>query len=229
MDPGTVREIVEWAIISRRSVRGFTAEPVPRETVARILEVSARAPSGTNIQPWKAHVVTGPALTRLKAGLSAEHAAGVPEAREYDYYPTKWRSPYLERRRKVGWDLYTLTGVERGDREAAMRQVGRNYIFFGAPVGLVFTIDRDLERGSWLDFGMFLQNVMIAARGHQLDTCPQAAIANYPAVLRRELKIGEDQMIVCGMALGHADPDEPANRLVTEREPVAGFCTFHEA
>jgi nitroreductase len=229
MDPGAVREIVEWAITSRRSVRGFTAEPVPRETVVRILEVAARAPSGTNVQPWKAHVVLGPALTRLKAALLAEHEAGVHEAREYAYYPTTWRSPYLERRRKVGWDLYALTGVKRGDREAAMRQVGRNYIFFGAPVGLVFTIDRDLERGSWLDFGMFLQNVMICARGHQLDTCPQAAIANYPAVLRRELAIGDDQMIVCGMALGHADPDEPANRLVTEREPVEGFCTFHDA
>jgi nitroreductase len=229
MERNGLREIVEWAIMTRRSVRGFTAEPVARDTVLRILEVAARAPSGTNMQPWKAHVVTGPALIRVTAALCGAHFEGVPEGREYDYYPTTWRSPYLERRRKVGWDLYALTGVARGDRDAALRQVGRNYIFFGAPVGLVFTIDRDLGRGSWLDFGMFLQNVMIAARGHELDTCPQAAIANYPDVLRRELGIGEDQMIVCGMALGRADPDEPANRLVTEREPVEGFCTFHEA
>ena len=228
MDARAVREIVEWAITTRRSVRGFTNDPVPRTTVERILELGSRAPSGSNIQPWKVHVVVGAALERLKAALSAAHFAGTPEAREYEYYPTNWRSPYLERRRKVGWDLFTLTGVARGDREASMRQRGRNYIFFGAPVGFVFTIDRDLGQGSWLDFGMFLENIMIAARGHQLDTCPQAAIANYPDILRGELGIGADEIIVCGMALGKADPDEPANRLVTEREPLAVFCTFHE-
>ena len=228
MDDRAVREIVEWAIATRRSVRGFTSEPVPRATVERILELGSRAPSGSNIQPWKVHVVLGAALERLKAALSAAHFAGKPEAREYEYYPTNWRSPYLERRRKVGWDLFTLTGVSRGDREASLRQRGRNYIFFGAPVGFVFTIDRDLGRGSWLDFGMFLENIMIAARGHRLDTCPQAAIANYPDILRGALGIGPDEIIVCGMALGKADPDEPANRLVTEREPLAVFCTFHE-
>ena len=229
MDRETVREVVEWAITTRRSVRGFTDEPVPRATIERLLAVASRAPSGTNIQPWKAHVVTGAALVRLKAALSAAHDAGEPEAREYEYYPVDWRSPYLERRRKIGWDLYALTGVGRGDREAGHRQRGRNYVFFGAPVGFVFTIDRDLGQGSWLDFGMFLENLMIAARGHDLHTCPQAAIANYPAVLRRELGIPDDEIVVCGMALGKEDRDEPANRLVTEREPVEVFCTFHDA
>lgn len=221
------RRAVEEAITSRRSVRGFLPTPIGRDVVERILAVASRAPSGSNIQPWKVHVVLGPALERLKQELSAAHFGGVPEGREYDYYPTVWRSPYLERRRKVGWDLYRLTGVARGDREGSLRQHGRNYAFFGAPVGMVFTIDRDLGKGSWLDFGMFLENIMIAARGHGLDTCPQAAIANYPDILRRRLGIGDDQTIICGMALGLADPDEPANRLESEREPVEGFATFH--
>ena len=220
---------VEEAIATRRSVRGFLGTPVGMPVVARLLELAARAPSGSNIQPWKVHVVTGPALARLTAAMLAAHEAGEPEAREYAYYPLAWRAPYLDRRRRAGWQLYELAGVARGDRAGASRQRGRNYTFFGAPVGLVFTIDRDLERGSWLDYGMFLQTLMIAARGHGLDTCPQAAIANHPAILREHLSIPPGEMVVCGMALGHADPGEPANALVTEREPVAAFATFHAA
>jgi nitroreductase len=227
LEPDQLRQAVDFAITSRRSIRGFVDTPVPLEDVRHLLEVGSRAPSGSNIQPWKAHVVAGPALKRLTDALSAAHFGGEPEAREYEYYPVNWRSPYLERRRKVGWQLYELTGVGRGDREGALRQRGKNYVFFGAPVGLLFTIDRDMEQGSWLDFGMFLQNVMVAARGHGLDTCPQAAIANYPDIVRRQLGIPDSEMIVCGMALGHADPAEPANTLVSEREPVDAFTTFH--
>jgi len=139
-----------------------------------------------------------------------------------------WRSPYIERRRKVGWQLFSLAGVARGDREAGAAQRGRNYTFFGAPVGLVFTIDRDLEQGSWLDYGMFLQTLMIAARARGFDTCPQAVIANYPAIIRQQLGVREDEMIVCGMALGYPDPAEPTNALVSEREPVEAFARFHE-
>jgi nitroreductase len=217
------------AIASRRSIRGFLPRPVPRARLEAILALAARAPSGSNIQPWKLHAVTGPALARLGAALRAAHEAGMPAEREYEYYPTRWRDPYLARRRRVGWQLYALAGVARGDREGGLRQQGRNFDFFGAPVGLVFTIDADLEQGSWLDYGMFLQTVMIAARAEGLDTCPQAAIASYPAILRRELGIPPEQTVVCGMALGWADPAEPANALVSEREPVAGFTTFHEA
>ena len=220
-------DAVSAAITSRRSVRGFLDHPVDRAAVVRLLELASRAPSGSNVQPWKAHVATGSALRRLSEDLLAAHVAGEPEAREYEYYPVNWRAPYLDRRRRVGWQLYELAGVARGDREAAHRQRGRNYVFFGAPVGLIFAIDRDLEQGSWLDYGMFLQTFMIAARGQGLDTCPQAAIANYPAIVRRHLAIPEAEMIVCGMALGWADPREPTNALVSEREPVAGFTTFH--
>ena len=228
MDADTLREAVEHAILTRRSVRGFLKTPVERASIERLLELASRAPSGSNIQPWKAHVLTGGPLEALSRDLLAAHMSGVPEAREYEYYPVNWRSPYLERRRKIGWDLYTLAGVARGDREGALHQRGRNYALFGAPAGFIFTIDRDMEQGSWLDFGMFLQTLMIAARGHGLDTCPQAALANYPDIVRRHLGIPDTEMIVCGMALGHADPDEPTNRLVTQREPVSAFTQFHD-
>lgn len=218
---------VAEAIESRRSVRGFRDRPVELALIARLLTLAGRAPSGSNIQPWKLHVLTGPALARLTAALTAAHAAGEPEAREYEYYPTRWREPYLDRRRRLGWQLYELAGVARGDRDGSLQQRGRNYTFFGAPVGLVFTIDKDLEQGSWLDYGMFLQTLMIAARGAGLDTCPQAAIASYPAIVRREVGVPEDETIVCGMALGYADPDEPTNALRAERVPVASFATFH--
>lgn len=219
---------MERAITSRRSIRAFLPEPVPRATVEHLLRVASRAPSGSNIQPWRVHVLLGAALAGLTNDLLALHEAGEPTRREYDYYPTKWRSPYIERRRKTGWGLYALAGIERGDHVAGDRQRGLNYRFFGAPVGLIFAIDRDLKRGSWLDFGMFLQNIMVAARGRGLDTCPQAALANFPAVTRRHLGISIDQMIVCGMALGRADLNAPTNTFVTEREELSTFVTVHE-
>jgi nitroreductase len=223
----TERNAVDAAIESRRSVRGYRPDPVPAGTIRDLIALAGRAPSGSNIQPWKVHVVTGPALARLTAALTAAHEGDVPEAREYEYYPVNWRDPYLGRRRTLGWQLYGLAGIGKGDREGAKRQMGRNFTFFGAPVGLVFTIDRDMEQGSWLDYGMFLQTLMIAARGRGLDTCPQAAIASYPAVVRAELGVPESEMVVCGMALGFADPDEPVNALRAEREPVERYTVFH--
>ena len=218
---------VDEAIRSRRSIRGFLPQAIPESTIRQLLETAARAPSGSNIQPWCVHVLTGPALAALAADMLAAHEAGTKEAPEYDYYPSQWRSPYIERRRANGWALYALAGVARGDREGAARQRGLNYTFFGAPAALVFTIDSDLGRGSWLDYGMFLQSIMVAARGHDLDTCPQAAIANYPSIVRAHLGIPATQTLICGMALGHADPDTPTNRLVTDREPLSTFVHFH--
>lgn len=220
---------VDAAIGSRRSVRAFLPTPVPRETVEDILRVAARAPSGSNIQPWKVTVLTGSARARLSAALLAVHddPARLAEQREeYAYYPRHWVSPYIERRRKIGWDLYGLLGIEKTDKARMHAQFGRNYVFFGAPVGLIFTIDRILEQGSWLDYGMFLQNIMVAARGRGLDTCPQAAFTPFHAVIARELQLPETEMVVCGMSLGHADPEAVEGRLVTEREPVAGFARF---
>jgi nitroreductase len=222
------RDIVHDAITSRRSVRGYRSEAVPRETVERLLRVAGRAPSGSNMQPWKVHVVAGNALFRLSRVLLNAHESGEPAEREYRYYPEVWREPYLSRRRKVGWQLYEQVGVRKGDREASKRQHGLNYAFFGAPVGMIFCIDRDLGQGSYIDFGMFLQSIMIAARGEGLDTCPQAALANYPAHIRRELNIPDSEMILCGMSLGYADPDAPANSFEAERETIDVFASFHD-
>ena len=222
---------VDAAITSRRSIRAFLPTPVPRETVEALLAVAARAPSGTNTQPWQVHVLTGEAKRALSRDIVAAYDDPVERARhteEYDYYPTAWVSPYLERRRKVGWDLYSLLGIARADKARMHAQHRRNYDFFDAPVGLIFTIDRILQRGSWLDYGMFLQNVMVAARARGLDTCPQAAFTQFHRIIERHLGLGEAQMVVCGMALGHADPAAVENTLLTEREPVSRFARFVE-
>lgn len=217
---------VAAAIASRRSIRAFLPKPVPRGTVERILDIAARAPSGTNMQPWRAHALAGDALRRLSDALVAEALAGTPVEAEYRYYPEAFFEPYLSRRRKVGWDLYGLLGIARGETGKMRRQHARNYDFFGAPVGLIFTIDRRLEIGSWLDYGIFLGNVMTAARGMGLDTCPQAAFAPHHRTIREYLPIPPEEVVVCGMALGHADPDAPENALVTERVPARDFCRF---
>jgi len=222
---------VDAAIVSRRSIRAFLPTPVPRETVADILAVAARAPSGTNTQPWQVHVLTGAALRALSDDIVAVHndaEARASHSEEYAYYPTQWQSPYIDRRRKVGWDLYSLLGIEKTDKARMHQQHGRNYAFFGAPVGLMFTIDRVMEKGSWLDYGMFLQSVMVAARARGLDTCPQAAFTQFHRIIARHLQLAETQMLVCGMSMGHADPAAIENTLVTERAPVAGFTRFLE-
>jgi nitroreductase len=220
---------VDAAITSRHSVRAFLPTPVPRETIEDILRVAARAPSGTNTQPWQVHVLTGASRQRLVDAILA--AYDDPQQRashqeEYAYYPVEWTSPYIDRRRKVGWDLYSLLGIGRADKQRMHEQHGRNYAFFGAPVGLIFTIDRVMQQGSWLDYGMFLQNVMVAARARGLDTCPQAAFTQFHRVIADVLGLPAQQMVVCGMSLGHADPRAVENSLVTEREPVSGFARF---
>jgi len=222
---------VDQAITSRRSIRAYLPTPVPRQTIEEILAVAARAPSGTNTQPWKVHVLTGAARDRLSARILAAHddpAQRSQHTEEYAYYPTEWRSPYVDRRRKVGWDLYSLLGIAKTDKARMHAQHARNYAFFDAPVGLIFTIDRVMQQGSWLDYGMFLQSIMVAARGRGLDTCPQAAFTQFHRIISEELQLPPEEMVVCGMALGHADHKAIENTLVTEREPVAGFARFLE-
>jgi nitroreductase len=219
----------EAAITSRRSIRAFLPTPVPRSTVERILAAASRAPSGTNTQPWKVYVLTGGPLQSLSRRLVAAYDDPEERARhseEYAYYPTEWISPYIERRRKVGWDLYTLLGIARTDKARMHAQHRRNYQFFGAPVGLMFTIDRIMRQGSWLDYGMFLEGVMVAARAHGLDTCPQAAFTPFHRIVVDAIGASAEEQLVCGMSLGFADPDAIENTLVTEREPVAAFARF---
>jgi nitroreductase len=225
------QEAVDAAIASRRSIRAFLPKPVERADIERILEVAARAPSGTNTQPWKVYVLTGPAREKLSEAILAVNADPEQARRhteEYAYYPREWISPFVDRRRKVGWDLYSLLGLTRDNKAGMAAQHARNYRFFDAPVGLIFTIDRIMEQGSWLDYGMFLQSIMVAARGRGLDTCPQAAFTQYHRVIAQQLGLPENEMVVCGMALGWADPGKVENSLVTEREPLAHFARFME-
>jgi nitroreductase len=223
-------DIVLDAVASRRSVRAFLPTPVPRATIERILTAAARAPSGTNMQPWRVRVLTGAAKKRLSEAVY-EAALTEPDKHEAEhaYYPARFPEPYLSRRRKVGWDLYGLLGIKRGEVAQMQTQHARNYLFFDAPVGMIFTIDRVLERGSWLDHGMFLENIMIAARGFGLHTCPQAAFAPFHTVIRRALGIPESEVVVCGMSLGYEDTRAPENALRTEREPLSGFVEFRES
>ena len=225
------QRMVDEAIASRRSIRAFLPTPVSREDIEAILQVSARAPSGTNIQPWRVTVLTGAAKERLSdAILKVYHdkEAASAHTEEYAYYPRQWVSPFIERRRKVGWDLYALLGLTRDDKAGMAAQHGRNYRFFDAPVGLIFTIDRVLEQGSWLDYGMFLQNIMVAARGRGLDTCPQAAFTQFHRIIGEQLGLPDNETVVCGMALGYADPEKIENSLITERVPVGEFVRFLE-
>ncbi|MEQ9641913.1 MAG: nitroreductase [Alphaproteobacteria bacterium] len=218
-------DVIE-AIESRRSVRGFLADPVPQATVSDILRVAARAPSGTNMQPWKVVVVAGAEKAALTEAVRAAMDSGTPTQREYKYYPDTFPPEYAARRREIGWALYGLIGIEKGDREGSRRQQMRNYDFYGAPVGLFFFIDRVLEIGSWLDYGMFIENVMIAARAHGLHTCPQVAWCNQHALVRERLGVSEDQALVCGMSLGHEDPGHATAKLQTPRVPVDEFTRF---
>jgi nitroreductase len=220
---------VDAAIVSRRSVRAFLPTPVDRAVVEKILAVASRAPSGTNTQPWRVYVLTGTAKTGLSEKILAAYNDPFQRAthtEEYAYYPTEWRSPYVDRRRKVGWDLYGLLGIAKTDKPRMHAQHGRNYLFFDAPVGLIFTIDRILCQGSWLDYGMFLQNIMISARGHGLDTCPQAAFMQFHRIITEHVGAAPNEQVVCGMSLGYANPDAAENRLVTERSVVSEFARF---
>ena len=221
--------LIDQAIITRRSVRAFLDTSVPRDVVNEILAVASRAPSGTNAQPWRVYVLTGDAKVKLSADVLAAYDDPQRDSKyreEYPYYPREWVAPYIDRRRKVGWDLYSLLQISREDKARMHAQHSRNFTFFGAPVGMIFTIDRILELGSWLDYGMFLQSIMVAARARGLDTCPQAAFTQFHAVISNHLRLPADEMVVCGMALGHADPAAIENTLSTEREPVSGFARF---
>src|SRR5690606_27752350 len=214
----------------RRSIRAFLPDEVPRDLIDEVLRMASRAPSGNNAQPWQVTVLTGQArrdfceaLTRAYDDPDQSRYQG-----EYAYYPKQWVSPFLDRRRKVGWDLYGLLGIERGDKAAMHAQHRRNYQFFGAPVGLIFTINRILSQGSWLDYGMFLQSIMLAARAVGLHTCPQAAFVPYHEVVARQLQLPPEEMLVCGMAMGWADPDAVENTLVSEREPLEVFVRYRD-
>lgn len=224
---------VDEAITSRMSARAFTQESVPRALLEQILEVASRAPSGTNTQPWKVYVLQGASRDSLVEKICTAHDAvrANPELaknykEEYDYYPTQWISPFIDRRRENGWSLYGLLGIGKADKDKMHAQHQRNYKFFDAPVGLMFTVNRVMGRGSMLDVGMLLQNVMVSARGHGLHTCPQAAWNGFANIIMPHIGAGEDEMLVCGMSLGYADETDKVNTFHTPRVKAAEFTTW---
>ncbi len=224
---------VDAAIHSRMSVRAFLPKAVPRETLEQLLAIASRAPSGTNTQPWKVYVLQGGSRDSLVGKVCAAHDAirANPELatqykEEYDYYPEKWVSPYIDRRRENGWGLYGLLGIGKGDKDKMHAQHQRNYQFFDAPLGLMFTLDRVMGRGSLVDYGMFMQNIMVAARGHGLHTCPQAAWNGFAKIILPHIGAGDDEMLVCGMALGYADESALVNTFRTPRVGVEAFTTW---
>ena len=215
------------AVTGRRSVRRFLPTVVSEQTVHAILKAASRAASGTNIQPWQVHVVTGGTREKLcRAVLAAAQADEC--SLEYQYLPEQMKEPYLSRRRKLGHDLYAISGIARDDMAARKAAMLRNFEFFGAPVGLFYAMDRDLALGAWLDCGMFMQNVMIVARAHGLETCPQQAWCDFGAVVHRELAIPDSQILLSGMALGYMDQAGIENRLISDRIGVDDFTTWHK-
>ena len=217
------------AIRGRRSIRRFLETPLERNVILKLLDLAACAPSGVNMQPWQVHVLTGDKLAEVSSAiLNESNTPSFEHKGEYDYYPAEWIEPYLSRRRATGHALYGLLQIDKRDTARMRAQWARNYVFFDAPVGLVFTLDQSLGQGSLIDYGGFLQTLMIAARAEGLDTCVQAAFCEYHPILHRLLDIPDSQMIVCGMALGYADPDAVENALRLPREPAQTFTRIHE-
>jgi nitroreductase len=215
---------VEAAIRTRRSTRAFVSKPVEKELLKKILIMANQAPSGSNIQPWRVYVLAGKTLKRVGATIKEAFLTSEPgHKRDYAYYTEALFEPYLGRRRACGWGMYNALGIET---DKMKQQRAQNYEFFGAPVGLIFTIERRLERGSWIDCGMFVQNIMLLARHFGLHTCPQASLGEFPDIVRAELGIPQEQIILGGMSLGYADPDAIVNRFQPLRDPLSSFVTY---
>ena len=217
------------AIHGRQSIRAFERDrPVTRAQIERILESGARAPNGSNIQPWHVHVLMGEARDTFAEEITAAFEAEATDERDYAYYMSKWRDPYLTRRRQTGWGLYQTVGIQNGDRRGTKAQQGRNYCFFDAPVGLMVTMDADMGQGAWLDMGAFIQTILLAARGEGLEACPQAAFCNYPNRIRALLGLPDTELLVTGIAIGYPTPDAVVNTFRTPRNPVSEFATFRD-
>ena len=217
---------VTEAITQRKSTRAFLDREVPRETIIKILEVARYAPSGVNIQPWQVAVVTGASKMALQSQMESAFINDQPGIKDYNYYPDEWKIPYKGRRTACGLQLYGALGIERHDMERRRSQWLANYRAFDAPVMLLFFIDSSLAKGSYVDYGMFLQSLMLAAMEEGLATCPQAALAEYPQLVRQFLGYPPEALLLCGMAVGYEDRQHPVNSYRTPREEVASFTRF---
>jgi nitroreductase len=219
---------VRHALQARKSTRAFLDKPVDRKVIERLLEAARYAPSGANTQPWQVAVVSGETKQKLEARLEALFRSGEHGKMDYQYYPLDWFGPYKKRRLDCGLQLYSALGIQREDKPRRVDQWVANYRAFDAPVCLFFFLDAGLEAGSYVDYGMFLQSLMLAAVAEGLATCPQAALAEYPAIVKEMLGFAQDTVLICGMALGYEDKEAPVNTYRTPREDVHTFTRFFE-
>lgn len=215
------------AIHARYCARAFLDTPVDDALIRDILETASWAPSGVNTQPWHVAVLHGTTKETLTRRLIEMRDQEIKPNPDYSYYPDTWVEPYRMRRIVCGKTLYSALGIAREDKHRQKIAWENNYRFFGAPVGLLFFIEKQLNKGSWLDMGMFLQNVMLAAKAVGLDTCPQASLAEYPDLVRELLDLPDSLVVVCGMSLGYADPDHPVNQFRLPRETVDTFTRWY--
>jgi len=216
------------AIESRKSVRAYTSQQVDRATIEKILNAAKCAPSGVNMQPWKVSVLTGQSKESLSDKMEKAFRNGVKQKMDYAYYPKVFEGVYKERRREMGLLMYSKLGITREDKQRQIDQWALNYRAFNAPVMLIFSIDNSLEQGSYLDYGMFIQTIMIAAVDLGLATCPQAALGEYPDIVRKELGLGDNEEIVCGMSLGFEDKDHDVNSFDTSRIELSEIVSFYD-
>jgi nitroreductase len=218
---------VSEAILTRITTRAFLDKPVPGQVLREILEVAKRAPSGGNLQPWRVWVLGGEEMVRFKA-LIKEKLAVSPrgEGTEYHIYPSELKEPYKARRFKCGEDMYATINIPREDKFGRLINFARNFEFFGAPVGMFFAIDRQMQQGQWADLGMFMQSIMLLAREHGLHTCPQEAWAIWYKTVGEFFAIPPELMLFCGMGIGYMDEAHPINSLRTERAALDEFATF---
>lgn len=218
---------VSDALRARKSVRAFTDQAVSEEQIRQILDAARCAPSGVNTQPWKVAVVTGDTKQKLQTRIETAFRGGEGASQEYQYYPTEWQEPYSSRRKECGVLLYSAVGIKREDKQRRQDQWAANYRSFDAPVMLLFFMDSVMETGSYLDYGMFLQSIMLTATEMGLATCPQAALGEYPHIVRDELGYDDSSMVLCGISLGYEDTSDAVNSYRTPREEVDTFTRFY--
>ncbi|MBN2865658.1 MAG: nitroreductase [Thiotrichales bacterium] len=218
---------VSQAIKQRHSVRAFLNKSVSEQTIKNIFETARFAASGVNMQPWQVAIVSGKTKQTLQDAMINAFRDGQTETMDYHYYPQEWVAPYKARRVATGTQLYEVLHIQRGDKEARLKQWEANYRAFDAPIMLLFFIDPSLETGSYLDYGLFLQNIMLLAEEAGLSTCPQGALAEFPSLIKKQLNIDESQILIGGMALGYEDKEHVVNQYRTPRIEPEEFCTFY--
>jgi nitroreductase len=215
------------ALEKRKSTRAFLSKDVEHEKINTILEAARHAPSGTNTQPWRVAVVTGETKIKLQSKIEAAFRSGDKGKADYSYYPDEWVEPYASRRKECGLLMYKTLGITREDKERQVDQWAANYRAFDAPVMLLFFMDDVMQTGSYIDYGMFLQSVMLAAVDQDLATCPQASIADYPEIIKAELGYPQETVLLCGIALGYEDKDALVNSYRTSREDADSFTRYY--